>query len=54
MGPQIGAIVLTDPANHSHINSDAFVALVKEQKYLVGSVQTNDQGVKYIPIHKAG
>jgi hypothetical protein len=48
---QVGAIVLGE--NHN-INVEAWINRVKEEnpKYKVGSMQTSEQGVKYIPIEK--
>jgi hypothetical protein len=49
---QVGVIVLGDNPN---INVEAWINKVKEEspKYKVGTVQTNDSGVKYIPIEKS-
>lgn len=47
-GAQVGCISLNDS-----INAEAFIAKAKEEKYVVEKEQTDDQGRKYIPIHKA-
>ena len=47
---QMGTIVIDDT-----INVDAWIAKAKEDpKAQVGKIETTDQGIKYIPINKAG
>ena len=47
---QIGVIVIKEG-----VNAQAFVDLLKEDKKLtIGSTETTENGVKYIPINKNG
>lgn len=48
-GAQVGCISVSDS-----INVQAFIDKAKEDKYVVEKEQTDENGRKFIPIHKAG
>lgn len=48
-GPQIGTISVNDS-----INVQAFIEQAKALKYVVGPEQKDENGNRFIPIHKAG
>jgi hypothetical protein len=47
-GAQVGCIAVGDG-----INVQAFIEIVKADKYVVEKEQVDDKGNKYIPVHKA-
>jgi hypothetical protein len=47
-GAQVGCISVAD-----NINVEAFINKMKEEKYVVEKEQTDNQGNKYVPVHKA-